>query len=110
MAITLTEKAAAEVARVKEHQKFDETMFLRIGVAAGGCSGFQYKLNFDSDYDEQKDSKLEFHGVSVVVDKKSALYLDGTVVDWYEGLEQRGFKFENPNVVKSCGCGSSFQA
>ncbi|MCO6454313.1 MAG: iron-sulfur cluster assembly accessory protein [Pirellulaceae bacterium] len=110
MAITLTEKAAAEVKRVKESQNFGDEMFLRIGVAGGGCSGFSYRLGFDQAYDEKMDSQYEIHGVKVVVDKKSALYLDGTTVDWYEGLEQRGFKFDNPNAVKSCGCGSSFQA
>ena len=59
---------------------------------------------------EKTDSKYEYHGVPVVVDKKSALYLDGTTIDFYDGLEARGFKFDNPNAVKSCGCGSSFQA
>lgn len=110
MAIEITEKAAVEVRRVQEEQKFDADMFLRIGVAGGGCSGFNYTLTFDNAYDEQADSKFDQHGVAVVVDKKSALYLDGTTVDWHEGLEKRGFTFENPNAVKTCGCGSSFQA
>ena len=110
MAITLTEKAAAEVKRVKEQQNFGEDKFLRIGVAGGGCSGFNYTLGFDENFDGKADSQYEMHGVKVVVDKKSALYLDGTTVDWYEGLERRGFTFDNPNAVKSCGCGSSFQA
>jgi iron-sulfur cluster assembly protein len=56
------------------------------------------------------DAKYDFHGVPVVVDKKSALYLDGTTVDFYEGIDRRGFTFDNPNAVKTCGCGSSFQA
>ena len=110
MAILMTEKAAHEVKRVQEEQKFDDDMFLLIGVAGGGCSGFNYTLTFDNTFDEQQDSKIEQHGVAVVVDKKSALYLDGTTVDWYDGLEKRGFTFENPNAVKTCGCGSSFQA
>ncbi len=110
MAITLTEKAAAEVKRVKEQQNFGDEKFLRIGVAGGGCSGFNYTLGFDENYDAKADSQYDMHGVKVVVDKKSALYLDGTTVDWYEGLERRGFTFDNPNAVKSCGCGSSFQA
>lgn len=110
MAITLTEKAADEVRRVKEEQNFGEDLFLRIGVAGGGCSGFSYTLGFDKEFDGTKDSKYDMHGVDVVVDKKSALYLDGTTVDWYDGLEKRGFTFDNPNAVKSCGCGSSFQA
>ncbi len=110
MAIVITEKAAEEVRRVQEEQSFEADMFLRIGVAGGGCSGFNYTLSFDNAFDEQADSKFDQHGVAVVVDKKSALYLDGTTVDWYDGLEKRGFTFENPNAVKTCGCGSSFQA
>lgn len=109
MSVVLTEKAATEVQRVREEQKFEEEIFLRIGAAAGGCSGYSYQLEFDKAFDADKDDEYEYHGVKVVVDKKSALLLDGTTVDWYEGLDARGFKFDNPNVVKSCGCGSSFQ-
>ncbi len=110
MSVTLTEKAAGEVKRIIENQHIDETHFLRIGVAGGGCSGFSYQLGFANDFDEKADVKADFFGVPVVVDKKSALYLDGTTVDFHEGVDARGFKFENPNAVKSCGCGSSFQA
>lgn len=109
MSIVLTEKAAHEVKRIMEAQKYEDHV-LRVGVAGGGCSGFSYALGFAKDYDEAVDSKYEFHGVPVVVDKKSALYLDGTTVDFYEGIDRRGFTFDNPNAVKSCGCGSSFQA
>lgn len=110
MAVSITEKAAAEVAKVKTNEKLGESMFLRIGVVGGGCSGFEYTLKFENEYNESADNRYSQHGVDVVVDKKSALYLDGTVIDWYDGLERRGFTFENPNAVKSCGCGSSFQA
>ena len=109
MAISLTERAANEVQKHIENGKFEEEMFLRVGIAAGGCSGFSYSLGFDKAYDEKQDAKYDCHGVDVVVDRKSALYLDGTTIDWYESFEKRGFTFENPNVVKSCGCGSSFQ-
>ena len=108
MAITLTESAAAEVMKYRDELKIESGMFLRVGVAAGGCSGFDYRIEFDEKFDEKTDSKYEYHGVEVVVDKKSALLLDGTVIDFYEGLQQRGFKFENPNAVRSCGCGKSF--
>ena len=108
--ITLTEAASKEVVRVKDEEQFDDNMFLRIGVAGGGCSGFSYSLGFDDKFDDTKDSKFNYHGVDVVVDKKSALFLDGTTVDWYSGLDKRGFIFDNPNAVKTCGCGSSFQA
>jgi iron-sulfur cluster assembly protein len=110
MAITLTEKAASEVKRIMTDQKLEPGTVLRVGVTGGGCSGFSYALGFDKQFDEKADSKYDYHGVPVVVDKKSALYLDGTTVDFYDGIERRGFTFENPNAVKSCGCGSSFQA
>ena len=110
MAVQLTEKAAGEIRRVQEQQNMEPDTFLRIGVTGGGCSGFSYALGFDKTYDAKVDSRFDFHGVPVVVDKKSALYLDGTIVDFYDGIEKRGFTFDNPNAVKSCGCGSSFQA
>ena len=110
MAITLTERAATEVKRIIEDQKLDQEAVLRVGVTGGGCSGFMYKLAFDKEYDVAKDAKYEQHGVAIVIDKKSALLLDGTTVDFYDGLDKRGFTFDNPNAVKSCGCCSSFQA
>ncbi len=110
MAVSLTEKAAGEVKRIIEDQKFEESIVLRVGVTGGGCSGFSYALNFDKEYDEKADSRFDCHGVAVVVDRKSALYLDGTTVDFHDGIDKRGFTFNNPNAVKSCGCGSSFQA
>jgi iron-sulfur cluster assembly protein len=110
MGIVLTEKAAQEVKRIMDDQKLEEGTVLRVGVTGGGCSGFSYALGFDKQFDDKVDSRFEHHGVPVVVDKKSALYLDGTTVDFFDGIEKRGFTFENPNAVKSCGCGSSFQA
>ena len=108
MSVTLTEKAAKEVQRFIEEGDFGADAFLRVGVAGGGCSGFNYSLNIAEDFDEANDNKTQQHGVSIVVDKKSSLFLDGTTVDYYEGLEQRGFQFHNPNAKKTCGCGSSF--
>jgi iron-sulfur cluster assembly protein len=110
MGITLTERAASEVKKVVADQKQPGEVMLRVRVVGGGCSGFSYDLRFDNSFDESVDSKYQYHDVTVVVDKKSALYLDGTTVDFYEGIEKRGFTFDNPNAVKSCGCGSSFQA
>ena len=110
MAVALTERAAEEVKRFQQEHNFDDTMVLRIGIVAGGCSGFNYSLNFDDKFDESADTKYDCHGVAVVVDKKSALYLDGTTVDWYDQLDKQGFTFNNPNATKTCGCGSSFQA
>jgi len=110
MSVKLTERAAEEVKRFRQEHNFGETMFLRIGVAGGGCSGLSYTLNFDDSFDEKADSKYDCFGVPLVVDKKSALHLDGTTVDWYDSLEKKGFTFNNPNATKTCGCGSSFSA
>jgi iron-sulfur cluster assembly accessory protein len=110
MPVTLTEKAASEVKRIMAEQNHPENMYLRVGVAGGGCSGFSYSLAFDDKTDEAMDDVYDVHGVKMVVDRKSDLYLDGTTLDFFEGLEKRGFVFNNPNATKSCGCGSSFSA
>ncbi|MFO0908158.1 MAG: iron-sulfur cluster assembly accessory protein [Isosphaeraceae bacterium] len=108
MGVTLSEKAATEVKKIITEQSLPEGTVLRVGVQGGGCSGFAYSLNFDTQTSE-RDLVVDMHGVKLAVDKKFDPYLDGTVVDFYDGLEKRGFVFNNPNVVKSCGCGSSFQ-
>jgi iron-sulfur cluster assembly accessory protein len=106
MALVMTDKAAEEVKRVHAEQKLGDEMFLRISVAGGGCSGFSYAMGFDSSYDRAVDAQYEFGGCKVVVDKKSALYLDGATVDWFDTPERRGFAFDNPNAISSCGsCG-----
>ncbi len=110
MSVIISEKAASEIQRVISDQKHPDNTVLRIGVAGGGCSGYQYSLGFDTNSDAAKDQINEQHGVTVAVDKRSDLFLDGTTVDFYEGLDKRGFTFDNPNAVKSCGCGSSFSA
>jgi len=107
MGVTLTEKAAGEVKKIMTEQNLPEEAVLRVGVQGGGCSGFAYSLNFDTSTSE-RDRVIDVHGVKLAVEKKFDPYLDGTVVDFYDGLEKRGFVFNNPNVVKSCGCGSSF--
>lgn len=111
MSVIVTEKAAKEFKRVIEEQKADlGTTALRIGIQGGGCSGFQYALGVVEvkSIDTAKDELTEQHGIQVAVDKKSALHLDGTTLDYYDGLEKRGFTFNNPLAVKTCGCGSSF--
>ncbi len=108
MGVILSEKAASEVKRIITEQNLPDGTVLRVGVQGGGCSGFAYSLNFDTATSE-RDRVIDVHGVKLAVDKKFDPYLDGTVVDYYDGLEKRGFVFNNPNVVKSCGCGSSFQ-
>ena len=106
MTIKLTEAAAAEAKTYLEDTK---EKYLRIAVEGGGCSGFQYNLTVVDDYDEKKDTLDHQHGVDVIVDKKSDLYLEGTVLDYHSDISKRGFVFNNPNATKSCGCGSSFQ-
>jgi iron-sulfur cluster assembly protein len=108
MGVTLTEKAAGEVKKIMAEQNLPQETVLRVGVQGGGCSGFSYSLNFDPNTSE-RDRVTDVYGVKLAVEKKFDPYLDGTVVDFYDGLEKRGFVFNNPNVQKTCGCGSSFQ-
>jgi len=108
MSVVLTEKAAVEVKKFINEGGYEGEAMLRVSVAGGGCSGLNYSLNVATDYDEANDTKFEQHGVTLVVDRKSALFLDGTSVDYFDGLEQRGFQFHNPNAKRSCGCGNSF--
>ncbi len=106
--VTITEAAKNEVARMfKEHDLSDSV--LRMGVRGGGCSGLSYTLGFDTDVSEYDNVFEISQGVKVVVDMKSYLYLRGTELDFTTDLIGGGFKFNNPNARKSCGCGSSFQ-
>ena len=110
MAVQLTERAAEEVRRVMQESNVPEESAVRIGVRGGGCSGFQYAFGFDDGFNDEKDFISEQHGVKVAVEKAHDLYLDGTEIDFHDGLDQRGFVFNNPNATKGCGCGSSFSA
>ena len=85
--------------------------FFRIAVKGGGCSGFEYKLDLwpkEEGDDPSKYNNYDYDGFNLLVDKKAELYIDGTTLDWYEDQMKQGFKFDNPNAVKTCGCGSSF--
>jgi len=104
MAITLTETAAGEVQRYMESQKVEKGTALRVGVAGGGCSGLQYTLGFETDFDPVVDTRYEQHGVALVVAKKVALHMDGTTIDFREGPMGSGFSIENPNVPSGGGC------
>ena len=108
MSLTITEKAAQEVKKFIEDGDYEGVPVLRVGISGGGCSGFNYVFNIATDFDPANDTKMDQHGVDVVVDKKSALFLDGTTVDYVDGIEGRGFKFHNPNAKRTCGCGNSF--
>ena len=105
MAVTLSEKAAEHVSKFLQNRGKGEG--LRLGVKTSGCSGMAYVLEFADEINEE-DNVFESHGVKVIVDPKSMVYLDGTEVDFAkEGLNE-GFKFNNPNVKDACGCGESF--
>jgi len=108
--ITLTEKAAEEVKRIVAEQKSQvgEKLFLRMRVVGGGCSGFQHKLDLDPQVNDKLDVVFSLHGVDVVVDKRSLLYLEGVTVDFHNDLNKRGFSVSNPSAKSTCGCGSSF--
>ncbi|MFY7900133.1 MAG: HesB/IscA family protein [Chitinophagaceae bacterium] len=108
-AIYVSDKAKAKVIKLMEDAGIadDSSYFLRVGVVGGGCSGLSYKLDFDN---EQKpmDQVFEDNGVKVVTDLKSFLYLVNTMLDFSDGLNGKGFFFDNPNASRSCGCGESF--
>ncbi len=106
--VTLTEGAAVKISNLMSQEPAGEAEVLRIAIQGGGCSGFEYALGFDRGA-QAGDHELEFHGVKVVVDPFSAPYLQGSTIDFLEGLQESGFKIDNPNVVSACGCGSSFQ-
>jgi iron-sulfur cluster assembly protein len=106
--IALTERAAAKIKELQSDEPEGDSAVLRVAVQGGGCSGFEYALGFDRGAQEG-DHQLEAHGVRVVVDPFSAPYLQGASIDFLDGLQESGFKIDNPNVVSACGCGHSFQ-
>lgn len=106
--IQLTERAVEKVKEILDTQD-PKPSGLRIAVVGGGCSGFSYSMAFEST-PGLLDKTYSFDGLKVFVDQASMLYLDGAKVDYIETLEGSGFKFDNPNVKSTCGCGSSFQA
>ncbi|MCB9666644.1 MAG: iron-sulfur cluster insertion protein ErpA [Myxococcales bacterium] len=106
--ITLTEKAAEKVKAIQRDEGLEE-QGLRLRVIGGGCSGFSYDLYFE-DETQELDRAFESHGVKLYVDMMSYQYLEGTEIDYVEGLHGSGFKFGNPTAATSCGCGSSFSA
>jgi len=106
--ITLSEAALKEVKRLINVQGVTEGG-LRLGVKGGGCSGLSYTINFDEKIG-QYDQVYDFEGVKVIVDTKSAIYLQGTQLDFQKDLMGGIFKFVNPNANKTCGCGESFSA
>ncbi|MGE0145241.1 MAG: HesB/IscA family protein [Planctomycetota bacterium] len=109
--VQISERAAKEIMRVMEENSMPiESTWVRIGAKGGGCSGFSYVLDFDSVGPTEFDLTFQQHGVNVVIDKKSEFFMGGTMLDFNDGLLDRGFVFKNPSATGTCGCGTSFSA
>jgi iron-sulfur cluster assembly accessory protein len=104
--VTLTDGAINELKRIISEPGFDNSQLLRLGVKGGGCSGMTYVLGFDKK--TENDLEFDIEGISCIMNKSHELYLSGMQVDWVNGLNNRGFTFQNPNASKTCGCGTSF--
>lgn len=106
--VILTEGAIHQLNRIRQEENIPSDHGLRVGVKGGGCSGFSYVLGFD--IEKEGDSTFEIGGLKVLMQKSHAIYLMGMEIDWLEGLNNRGFVFNNPNAKDTCGCGTSFSA
>ncbi|MEM8527819.1 MAG: iron-sulfur cluster assembly accessory protein [Bacteroidota bacterium] len=106
--LILTEGAIKQLKRIAAEQNISADHGLRVGVKGGGCSGFSYILGFD--IQKENDQSFEIGGIKVLMQKAHAMYLMGMEIDWVEGLQNRGFSFNNPNATDTCGCGTSFAA
>ncbi|HEK19475.1 hypothetical protein Lal_00002566 [Lupinus albus] len=104
--VTFTEGAVKELYKLKEQQEIGDDFGLRVGVEGGGCSGMNYVLGFDQKKDGDQEYNIE--GIRVFMHKAHGLYLAGMQIDFQDGLNARGFTFNNPNAASTCGCGSSF--
>lgn len=105
--ISVTDKAKERLLELKKESNYSDQHFIRVGVEGGGCSGLSYKLDFD-DNSKPEDKVFEDKGIVIAIDKKSFLYLVGTELDFTDGLNGKGFVFNNPNANRTCGCGESF--
>lgn len=104
--VTLTDGAVRELKKLMAQEGFDTTQVLRVGVKGGGCSGMTYILGFDKKQDA--DQEFELNGIPCIMNKSHEIYLFGMMIDWQDGLNNRGFTFKNPNASSTCGCGTSF--
>jgi iron-sulfur cluster assembly protein len=111
MPILLSETAAKEIKSIIKDQGLpEESTRLRVGVKGGGCSGFSYMLDLTEESKGEADEEIDSHGVKILCDMKSYLYLNGVEIDFKDEVMGRGFVFKNPNATNTCGCGSSFTA
>lgn len=104
--VQLTPRAARQINKIISEENFEDDLYLRVAVEGGGCSGLSYKLGLDHRTDE--DELIKSQGVEIVVNPRHMMYLEGITIDYPDGLDARGFTFDNPNASESCGCGSSF--
>ncbi len=104
--ITITDKAIEQIQTISKAENPDGKKGLRLAVTGGGCSGLSYKIEFSEA--KERDNVLDFSGVKVLIDPKSVIYLKGIVLDFKDGLNGKGFVFDNPNAKNTCGCGESF--
>ena len=105
--VTFTEQAVKVISKIMNEQKVSDDTRVRVGVKGGGCSGFTYTVDFDS-RKGKFDLEFESHGLNILVDKKSHIYIKDTEVDWSNDLNDRGLKFNNPSAKGTCGCRTSF--
>ena len=109
MSISISERAAKRIIQICEEQDISAEAPLRVAVVSGGCSGLTYNLEFDNKQAQSESDKIfEDHGIRVIIDMRSFLYLAGTNLDYSDGLTGQGFHFNNPNAVRNCSCGESF--
>lgn len=106
--VMLTESAVEQLNLIRQQENIPTDYCLRVGVKGGGCSGFSYILGFDAP--QENDDTFDTGGIRVVMNKAHAIYLLGMEVDFINGLDNRGFTFNNPNAESTCGCGTSFSA
>lgn len=105
--ITITDKAKNKIDNLMQESQMGPTQFLRVSVKSGGCSGLTYNIDFDNEA-KSDDQFFEDKGIKIALDMKSFLYLAGTELDFTDGLNGKGFNFNNPNASRSCACGESF--
>jgi iron-sulfur cluster assembly protein len=106
--INVTESALKQISSIKDSESRTPQDFLRVNVKRGGCSGFSYKLDFDSEMTDKDKTFEPQENLKIVIDSQSLLYIMGMTLDFEGGLNGQGFVFSNPNATKTCGCGSSF--
>lgn len=104
--VSLTKRAADQVRKIISEEDLEDNLYLRVAVEGGGCSGLSYKLGLD--HKTENDEVIESQGIEILVDPRHMMYLEGISIDYPDGLDARGFTFDNPNASESCGCGSSF--